>query len=64
MKTLPLGLAGLGARSASGSDPGDSDGSHDFSAMLQAPPAQRQPLPTRPRAPLAAPRQDHAGSAP
>lgn len=69
MKTLPLGLAGLGTKPVLGSEPGNNDDTHDFSAMLQSPPAERQPLPPRPRTPVAAaapretPRQDEGGSA-
>jgi flagellar hook-length control protein FliK len=52
MKTLPLGVAGLGAKSVLGSDAGQHDDTQNFSAMLQSQPAERQP-PPRPRAPAA-----------
>ncbi|MEQ4574129.1 MAG: flagellar hook-length control protein FliK [Gammaproteobacteria bacterium] len=49
MKTLPLGIAGLGTSSLLGSDTGHNDDGRDFSALLQSPAPPRQPLAPRPR---------------
>lgn len=66
MKTLPLGLSGLGAKPTSkptsSSETGDRDERGDFAALLRTPPAEQRSPRSTPAAPSAsrAPRQqDH-----